>query len=172
MTITIRPAAANDYDLLPAIEASAAAAFAAHGLCDVAEMLPTPAAYYRTLPPAGVVQVAVTEAGRVVGFAAGRIVDGNGYLRELAVTAEYQQQGIGKRLVEAIIAWSCASQHSYITLTTFASLPFNGPFYQKLGFEIFEPGAQWPELAKIREEEKRRRLDLQPRVAMRKALST
>jgi GNAT superfamily N-acetyltransferase len=169
--ITLRQATRKDYPFLPVVEKKAAAAFVAHGLpaiCDMAE----PLAHYLSLPEASSVFVAIDEKDTIVGFSVGLIVDGNGFLDEVSVVPFCTGKKTGRRLVAAVEAWAKSRECVYLALTTFRDVPFNAPFYQKLGFSVFEPGKDWPELRAIRKKEETRGLNLALRVCMRKKLVT
>ncbi|HET6966393.1 MAG TPA: GNAT family N-acetyltransferase [Acidimicrobiales bacterium] len=93
--------------------------------------------------PGGTVEHAVTfVAGRPpVGFAEVDVVDGTAHLAQLSVLPEHGRQGIGRALVEAACDWARGAGHDAITLTTFADIPFNAPWYRRLGFEeMRDPG--------------------------------
>lgn len=75
-------------------------------------------------------------AGRPpVGFAEICVVDGHAHLAELSVLPDHGRKGIGRALVEAACDWARSGGHDVITLTTFADIPFNAPWYERLGFE-------------------------------------
>ena len=57
-----------------------------------------------------------------------------------------------------------------MTLTTFRDVPWNGPYYERCGFRVVEPGELGPGLRRIRAAEVARGLDAEPRVAMRQDL--
>jgi GNAT superfamily N-acetyltransferase len=69
-----------------------------------------------------------------VGFAALTEVDGHAHLAELAVRPDHGRRGIGGRLLAAACAWAVAEGYPAITLTTFADLPWNAPWYAARGF--------------------------------------
>ena len=54
-----------------------------------------------------------------------------------------------------------------MTLTTFADVPWNAPYYGRLGWRVLSPADLSPGLVRIREHEAARDLDRWPRVAMR-----
>ena len=54
---------------------------------------------------------------------------------ELAVTPAHGRRGVGRALVDEVLAWSAAQGLPSVTLITFRDVPWNGPFYEKLGFE-------------------------------------
>ncbi len=110
--------------------------------------------------------VAETTEGRAVGFALADFVDDGIHLDEIDVHPEHARRGLGAALVERVRAWAAARGAPRLTLTTFRHLPWNAPFYARLGFETLEEGALSPELAAILREEVARGLDPRRRVAM------
>lgn len=93
----------------------------------------------------GLYTASVSEPGAevLVGFAAATIEDGAGYLHQMAVSPDWGGRGIGRRLLEAELAWARASGVRSMTLTTFADIPWNARFYASAGFvdTIPEPGS-------------------------------
>ena len=57
-----------------------------------------------------------------------------------------------------------------MTLTTFRDVPWNAPYYERLGFRVIAPADQGPELAALVAEEAERIPGDAPRVAMRRAV--
>jgi GNAT superfamily N-acetyltransferase len=104
-----------------------------------------------------------------VGFAQLDEVDGQAHLRQLSVLPSHMRRGLGSELLEASCVWAASAGYREIVLTTFAEVPWNGPFYRARGFvEIDDPG---PGLAAVRAAEKAAGLDdLSPRMAMRRPL--
>ena len=80
--------------------------------------------------------VAVDDVGSVIGFAVAWVVDGEGHLDELAVVPAHGRRGVGRALVDEVVAWTVAQGLPSITLTTFRDVPWNGPYYEKLGFQV------------------------------------
>jgi GNAT superfamily N-acetyltransferase len=104
-----------------------------------------------------------------VGFICVERVDGNPHIWQLAVHPDHGRQGLGRALVEATCDWARGERFEAITLTTYRDVPWNGPFYESLGFVIMDKVT--PELWAIREHE--RSIgddDFGPRVAMRLSL--
>ena len=79
--------------------------------------------------------VAIDDLGAVIGFAVAWVIDGEGHLDELAVTPAHGRRGIGRALVDEVLAWTAARGLPSCTLITFREVPWNAPFYEKLGFE-------------------------------------
>jgi GNAT superfamily N-acetyltransferase len=85
------------------------------------------------------------------GFVCVELVDGIPHVWQLAVDPEYGRQGLGRALVEAACTWARTVGFDSITLTTFRDVPWNGPFYESLGFVAVE--TLTPELLEIRRHE-------------------
>ncbi|MEQ8344483.1 MAG: GNAT family N-acetyltransferase [Sneathiellaceae bacterium] len=173
MTYAIRPARPDEAGLIVEIEDQAADLFAVFGLAQVADMPTGDRAFYDACIAAGTVWVAVPAGQSApIGFAAAAVRDHALWLAELAVLPAHGRRGVGGRLMRTVIDWATRRRLPAVELTTFRDLPFNAPFYARLGFTPFEPGADRPHLAGIRRNEIARGLDaLQPRQAMRLRLS-
>lgn len=79
--------------------------------------------------------LAIFVAGRpAVGFVELDEVDGLGYVREVAVLPGAMRQGLGTRLVERAAGWARERGYPAIALTTYAQVPWNGPWYAARGF--------------------------------------
>jgi GNAT superfamily N-acetyltransferase len=113
---------------------------------------------------------AVFVAGRPpVAFVRLDEVDGLAHIEELAVIPKWMRQGIGSALVERACEWARAHDYPAITLTTYADVPWNGPYYAKRGFmEVADPS---PALGAVRDQEREVGLDaVGRRIVMRRAL--
>lgn len=160
----IRSAGPEDLCLLPAVEE------ASDTMLD--GMLPAGSG---TLPPAATepelaASLSILVAGAPpVGFARLEEVDGQAHLEQLSVHPDAAGAGLGRALVEASLAWAREQGYTSMTLSTFAEVPFNAPFYARCGFgAVPEPTG---ELGALREHEIRLGLDvLGKRVAMRARL--
>ena len=67
----------------------------------------------------------------------------------------------------AVCTWAESKGYQAVTLTTFRDVPFNMPFYARLGFHVIVPEEFSPALRSVIEDETRRGLDPRRRVAMR-----
>jgi GNAT superfamily N-acetyltransferase len=113
---------------------------------------------------------AVFVAGRPpVAFVQIDEVDGVAHVQELAVLPSHMRQGLGSSLLETACAWARSAGYPAITLTTYAEVAWNAPFYASRGFvELTE---LTPELAELRDWERDIGLDeVGRRIAMRKEL--
>ena len=174
MTYAIRTARPDEAGAIVEIEDAAADLFAVFGLAQVADLPTGDRSFYAACCAAGTVWLAVPAGrGAPVGFVAAAVRDHALWLAELAVLPAHGRRGLGGRLVRTAIDWAARHGLPAVELTTFRDLPFNAPFYARLGFQAFQPGPDRPHLAGIRRSEVARGLDsLQPRVAMRLRLGT
>lgn len=95
---------------------------------------------------------AVFVAGRPpVGFVWLVEVDGMAHVMEIAVIPKWMRRGVGSRLLDRAGEWARTHGYPAITLTTYADVPWNGPYYARRGFvEVADPT---PGLAAIRAHE-------------------
>lgn len=119
---------------------------------------------------AGVTFVAETAVGEVAGFAMFEPMDGEVHLLEIDVVPEHQRQGLARRLIAEGEEWARTQGFDAMTLTTYRDVPWNAPFYRKLGFTEFQPGPDRGGMAETIELEAARGFAIRPRVAMRKIL--
>jgi GNAT superfamily N-acetyltransferase len=103
-----------------------------------------------------------------VGFAYARAVEDHLYLQELGVLRSHQRHGIGGRLIEAVYEAAGERGFAAATLSTFADVPWNAPYYERLGFERLPHASLTPGMREIEAEEAAFGLDVSRRVFMRR----
>jgi GNAT superfamily N-acetyltransferase len=157
----VRVAARSEFELLVEVDERAEALFRSAGYAlppvpfDEDELAQAAAVFVAGRPPVGFVQI--------------QEVDGLAHIAEIAVIPRWMRQGIGTALLERACEW--ARRHGYpaITLTTYADVPWNGPYYARRGFA--ELTDLTPGLAALRAREASLGLDeVGARVAMRRDL--
>ena len=62
-------------------------------------------------------------------------LDGEGHLDDSRWDAAHGRRGVGRALVDEVLAWTAVRGLPSVTLITFRDVPWNGPYYEKLGFE-------------------------------------
>ena len=87
------------------------------------------------------------------------------FIVELSVDLDWQGKGIGRQLIACVAGHARTLGLASLTLTTFRDVPWNAPFYAKLGFEYV--AELTPELSEKREEEAAHGLAYNSRCAMR-----
>ncbi len=168
MTAVYRIVAARprDVQLVGAIELAAAELLRGHAPESVLHERSTEQAL-RAAQRQGRLWVALA-GGEPVGFAHVELLEPNAaHLEEIDVHPDHGRRGLGARLVSEVCRWAEARSYRAVTLTTFRDVPWNMPFYARLGFEEIPTGALTPALRSVLENEARRGLDPARRVAMR-----
>jgi GNAT superfamily N-acetyltransferase len=131
----VRPRVPADDPALLAVENRAVELLRAHGYGMVADAPIPDVAWLRRTMAGQSVWVAVNAAGAPAGFAVAAPLDGFLHLAELSVDPAAGRRGIGTVLVETVIAAAADAGLRGTSLTTFRNVPFNEPFYRRMGFE-------------------------------------
>jgi len=136
--IRVRPTRGTDIDRLEAVERSAATLFRA--LPDLAwlaeDRTAGPEAHARAVAQ-GLSWVAVDEADQPAGFLIAAVEDGADlHVLELSVAADHQGRGAGRALMQTARREAETRALSALTLTTFAGVAWNAPFYARLGYAV------------------------------------
>jgi GNAT superfamily N-acetyltransferase len=101
-----------------------------------------------------------------VGFAIAHLLPESAHLHELDVHPDHGRLGLGQRLIAAVIDWARARGATALTLTTFADVPWNGPYYTRLGFRSLDVAALSPGLRAVRQGELDAGLPMARRICM------
>lgn len=137
MTVIIRPARPADAANLPAIERSAAGLFRLDpALAWLADSDVADTAQHLQAIEYAHVWVAENTDGQLAGFLRAVEISHWLHVEELSVSQEFQGQGIGRTLMLAAIEEARRQRLAGLTLTTFRDLPWNAPFYQRMGFVV------------------------------------
>ncbi|MES1245097.1 MAG: GNAT family N-acetyltransferase [Acidobacteriota bacterium] len=88
------------------------------------------------------------------------------HLQEIDVAPQHGRRGLGTALVRAVCDWAARSGFRELTLTTFRLVPWNMPFYARMGFEEILPDELRSEIRSVLNDEADRGLDPAARVAM------
>ncbi len=164
---TIARARPKDLAVLPAIELAAARLLVGHAPESVLNET-TSDEVLNTAQRHGHLWVALAD-DVPVGFAHIEVIEPTvAHLEEIDVHPQHGRRGLGTKLVRAICAWAIAAGYHSVTLTTFRDVPWNMPFYARLGFEVIPSEALSPALRSVVQDETRRGLDPTRRVAMRR----
>jgi GNAT superfamily N-acetyltransferase len=110
--------------------------------------------------------VASGPSAQPVGFALVVELEGYVHLEELDVLPSYARQGIGSALLAAVCSWAKKSGYPAVTLRTFRDVPWNGPFYQRRGFEVVDSATLSPGHVALEASERQRGLRTEIRVTM------
>ena len=163
---TITPARPKDLAVLPAIELAAARLLVGHAPESVLNET-TSDEVFNTAQRHGHWVALADDVP--VGFAQIEVIEPTvAHLEEIDVHPQHGRRGLGTKLVRATCAWAIAAGYHSVTLTTLRDVPWNMPFYARLGFEVIPSEELSPALRSVVQDETRRGLDPTRRVAMRR----
>lgn len=134
----VRPARGNEIGELQNIDLASATLFRGTGLIDFGPLgeptQPIPEDRLRKAFGDNLIWVAVDHMEEIVGFALCSDRGEDLYLDQLSVLPRHGRQGLGTRLVRRCLQEAEARAFRRVSLSTFRKVPWNGPFYKKLGF--------------------------------------
>ncbi|MGV9885203.1 GNAT family N-acetyltransferase [Streptomyces sp. NPDC003006] len=190
----IRPATAPELPLLQDIERAAGEVFRDLGMDAIADDEPPSIQELDRFRRAGRAWVAVGEDGTPVAYLlseplreatdAGTGTDtgtdaGTGadaddtcqHIEQVSVHPRAARHRIGRALIEHAARLARAEGRTSLTLTTFTDVPWNAPYYARIGFHPLAEAQLTPALRKIRAHETELGLDRWPRLCMRRPLT-
>ena len=132
---SLRLARPQDAEKMPEIEAAAGELFAdVEGLAGLAGSHTVPLDRLRRYIRKG--HCLVTHVGEdMAGFLVNEPFRRELHIWEMDVHPKFQQRGIGAGMLRACMVDARNSGFGALTLTTFRDVPWNAPFYARLGFE-------------------------------------
>jgi len=164
----IRPVTPVELTALQDIERAAGAGFREVGMSAIAEDEPFPVDVLEGYRSQGRAWVAVGDEERPVGYLIAEAVDGALHIEQVSVHPDFARRRIGEALLTHAAEHARAHHLTGLTLTTFAEVPWNAPYYERLGFRVLGEAELTPGLRKIRAHEAELGLDRWPRVCMRR----
>lgn len=138
---------------------------------DVADDPPLTVAELAAFARGGRAWVSTDQADKPVAYLLVEVVDGDAHIEQVSVHPHYAHRRIGKSLMDVASAWAQQHGMAALTLTTYAEVPWNGPYYQRLGFRVVPANELGAGLRAVRRAETARGLDRWPRVVMRRPLA-
>ena len=130
---TITTALPEHLDVLSDIELAAAKMFEGYVPASVPQVS-TPQSKFQGGQREGTLWVALF-GETPVGFAlVEMLAEDLPHLEEIDVTPAHGRRGLGTALVRTVLEWAKRAAYTQITLTTFRNVPWNMPFYSRLGF--------------------------------------
>lgn len=163
---SIRLARRDDLIKIQAIEKAAAQLFRATSYADLADDDGMSLVDLEQWLIDGKIWVAVDQADEPVGFVVAHVVDGTAYVHELDIDPQHGRQGLGARLIDTVAAWAREYGYGALTLSTFADVAWNAPYYARLGFRMLGLDELGPGLRAVRDEEAASGLAIEKRVCM------
>jgi GNAT superfamily N-acetyltransferase len=166
----IRAVRAGELPALQAIERAAGQPFAGIGMAEIARDEPYPLPVLAASEQAGLLWAVADEADEPVAYLMASEVDDCLHIDQVSVHPDSARRGLGRELLEHAARRAVADGLAALTLTTFASVPWNAPYYLRCGFRILDDAELTPGLRAIRQHEAELGLDKWPRVSMRRDL--
>ncbi|MFD4023632.1 GNAT family N-acetyltransferase [Streptomyces sp. NPDC058576] len=171
----IRSARRSDLPLLQDIERAAGEPFRALGMAFVADDDPPPLDLLESYRLAGRCWVATdplsATGDRPLGYVLADPVDDALHIEQVSVDPAAARRGIGRDLIAHLAALAARRGRAALTLTTFTDVPWNAPYYARIGFRVLAEHELTEGLRAIRAEEAQHGLDRWPRVCMRRELA-
>jgi GNAT superfamily N-acetyltransferase len=164
----IRRARHDELEALRGIERDAGLAFAAIGMPEIAADEPQSVAELQSFVRAGRAWVAVDASDHPVGYLLSDVIDGCAHIEQISVALAHARRGVGAALIDRVDADAAAENRPALILTTFRDVPWNAPYYERLGFVVLGPPEQGPQLRALIERETHSIPGKAARVAMRR----
>ncbi|WP_310728478.1 GNAT family N-acetyltransferase [Streptomyces sp. N2A] len=154
--------------LLRALERAAGEPFRHLGMAPIADDEPPSLTELTRFQRAGRALAAYEgpgRGGRPIGYLLWEPVDGCTHIEQVSVHPDHARRGIGRALIDRA---EREGGPVPLTLTTFAEVPWNAPYYARLGFRSLTDAELTPGLRAVRAHEATLGLDRWPRVCMRR----
>jgi len=162
--MSIRSPRPDELPRLQVVETGAGACFADVGMVEIAHDDPPPLDLLDQHLRAERLLVA---GDPVAAYVMWSRVDDATHVDQVSVHPDHARRGIGRLLLERVQAATGVA----LTLTTFRDVPWNAPYYARLGFEVVDASAWGPELTAVVRPEAALGLDRWPRVVMRREVA-
>jgi predicted N-acetyltransferase YhbS len=169
-TLTYRLAAPPDANAIRSIEFEAGQRFARIGMTGIADAPPMAQEFVKRKIEAREIIVAVERGGMCVAFVMFEPQPAHFYVQELDVLTSHAGQRIGAALLEQVAQRARAQQVMQLVLSTFREVPWNAPYYRRLGFRDMNEADLDAALIARREAHIARGLDESKRLFMRRDL--
>jgi len=166
VAIEIRLTSAGEVETVRALEWAAGEVFRTVGLDWVAEDEPASIDELLGYVAGGRSWVAIAANGSIAAYVLVDIVDGAAHVEQLSVHPDHAHQRIGAALLDHVAAWALARDIDRLTLTTFRSVPWNAPYYERCGFRELTDDEIGPGLHAVMNHEAESGLALDDRTAM------
>jgi ribosomal protein S18 acetylase RimI-like enzyme len=88
------------------------------------------------------------EGGQIAGYLCGEALDGHFHIEEVSVSSAFQRRGVGRMLIEFTAVEGRRRGCLALSLTTDRTLPWNAPYYARIGFRVLGPEEISPSLAR------------------------
>lgn len=149
-----RAADAADAEALSAIEDNAATVFRQLGgsFAKIDFSALTPEFYVDAISQNQIIWL-VELRGEPVGFLRAKPVDDILFCAEMSVQKHHHGKGLGEKLINHFMNYAKSDGFSGVAGITYKNVPWNGPYYQRLGFDYLEDAQIGEELRAIKTSE-------------------
>jgi GNAT superfamily N-acetyltransferase len=154
-----------------AIDRAAMRMFCDIGMPEIAQYNPWPLGDLAARLQAGRLWVAAGQADAPVAFLIVSLVDSCLHVEQVSVDPGSARRRLGRTLLDHAADQASAAGLPALTLTTFADVPWNAPYYTRCGFRVLHDAEITPGLRAIRHREAALGLDRWQRVCMRRDTS-
>ena len=131
----IRAARPEELSTLQDIEVAAGAMFLNLGMGGIAEDPPPELSDLAAHQRAGHILVATDTVDLPVAYLILEELDGWAHIDQVTVHPDHARQGLGRSLILEAGRWAAKRGLQGLTLTTFRDIPWNAPYYRRLGFK-------------------------------------
>lgn len=132
----------------------------------IADDPPPTAEQLQSYMAAGTAWVATGPEGDAVGYILVEVHGGWAHIEQVTVHPDHGRRGIGAALIGHVDRWAAEQGLDQLSLTTFRDVPWNAPYYKRLGFRHL-PATEAPSwLQGVMEREEKHGLAAWPRTAM------
>lgn len=175
--IRLRRASPGDVEAIRRVEIAAGKLFLRIGMARIASDPPPTRRLLRTALGRDLLWVAVADGDYgqeelVVAYGLASQLDGHLHLEQVSVRPDYGRRGIGAQIFSAFELNAARAGMPMSTLFTFADVPWNAPYYRRLGYRELRADAFGPQLASALMLEKKADGDGPSRIAMYRTLVT
>ncbi|MFM0525028.1 GNAT family N-acetyltransferase [Paraburkholderia strydomiana] len=168
--VTFRLAAPGDAETVRTIEFEASLRFVSVGMSGIADAPPMSLAFVERKIAAQELIVAVNVEGTCAGFVMFEPQPARIYIQELDVLTSHAGRRIGAALIEQVAQLARSRQIMQLVLSTYREVPWNAPYYRRLGFRDIDETELDVALRARRDAHIARGLDESKRVFMRRDL--
>ncbi|WP_233835862.1 GNAT family N-acetyltransferase [Paraburkholderia sp. ZP32-5] len=168
--VTFRFATPHDADAIRAIEFEAGLRFIAVGMTGIADAPPMALDTVNRKIAAREIIVAIDARAICVGFVMFEPQPARIYVQELDVLTSHAGRRIGAALIEQVAQIARERQLTQLVLSTYRDVPWNAPYYRRLGFRDIETADLDAALIARRDAHIARGLDESRRVFMQRDL--
>ncbi len=162
----IRSARPQELHALQSIEIAAGERFREVGLPEVADGDPLSLESLQACLDNNLLWTATDQTERPLGFLAAEALSASLHIVEVSVHPDFGRKGIGRSLISTSIDEARHRGFDHVTLSTFRKIPWNAPFYAKLGFQSLDKHDLNSELQVIRHSEIDAGMPVEERVFM------